>query len=163
MKTVLAALVLVIGTAGPALADDTAQGPSHKAGFDTRPGVGGPASVAAQLEHDDEIKLATASNSFLHRKLGPYYAWKRRLDQRRHLKLGLDYNVLVQRADNENGDDDAAGGVFRLFGTWTLTGRPENKRYGQLVFKLENRHALGGHIPPSSPLKKRGSGQISMP
>jgi porin len=55
----------------------------------------------------------------------------------------------MQRASNSLGEDEAAGGVFRLFGTWNLLD-PDAGGTGFLTFKVENRHRLGTAIAPQA-------------
>ena len=60
----------------------------------------------------------------------------------------MDYTALYFNAsENLGGEDDAGSGIFRLFGSWTLTGR-ETGNTGSAVFKVENRHAYT-NIPVS--------------
>jgi len=44
------------------------------------------------------------------------------------------------------GEDNAAGGIFRFFGNWTVIGR-DSGNTGSIVSKVENRHTLGTDIP----------------
>ncbi len=57
-------------------------------------------------------------------------------------------NVLYQKASASLGNDQAAGGVFRLYANWTFLGkgRPTNSH---LVFRIENRHRLGTTLAPT--------------
>ncbi|MCZ6788172.1 MAG: carbohydrate porin, partial [Planctomycetota bacterium] len=64
------------------------------------------------------------------------------------LAFGLDYTAVYLKADNSPGEDEAAGGIFRFFGSWTLTGRGTDNT-GSLVYKVENRHRLAS-IPPNA-------------
>ncbi len=45
------------------------------------------------------------------------------------------------------GEDNAAGGIFRFFGNWTVIGR-DSGNTGSVVYKIENRHTLGTYIAP---------------
>ncbi len=58
------------------------------------------------------------------------------------LSLAADYYALAQHISDTPGDTNAAGGVFRLYGSWTPVNRGEPDA-GKLVFKLEHRHRLG--------------------
>jgi len=77
--------------------------------------------------------------------------------------LAADYNLLYQHLNNSQSDDDAAaGGVIRLYGTWT----PFNDNSidnGKLVFKVEQRHRLGTDLPPQVLLPAAGIAGISGP
>jgi porin len=121
-----------------------------KSGFRGRPGLGGPTSVGAQLEEDDEVKEPAIRIPAIDKFFQPWFDWKRRLNENYGLQLGLDYNALYQGASETlpNKEDKAASGALRFFGRWTLVNR-ETKNTGTLVFKVENRHRLGTDIPPS--------------
>ena len=120
-----------------------------KSGYKGRPGIGGPTSVGAQLEEDDEIKDPAVRFPKIDKFLQPWFDWKKWLNEQYGLQLGLDYNILYQNASETlTSEDQAASGALRLFGRWTLLNR-ETKDTGTLVFKVENRHRLGTDIPPS--------------
>ena len=110
------------------------------------PGLGGPSSVTGQLDKDRETKPAVPV------KLGlveEYFSFKKRVEETYGFGFGFDYNALFQIATESLGEDKAAGGVFRLFGNWTLVGRG-TKNTGTLVYKVENRHRLGTDIAPKN-------------
>ncbi len=77
---------------------------------------GGPNSVAVDLATDRHRRLAPAN-----------------------LNLGGDYFIFGQVASDSPGEDAAASGVARVYGTWTLF-EGKNGGQGTLVFKGENRH-----------------------
>ncbi len=108
---------------------------------------GGPASVGAQLKSDHERKATPYWFEGLSGNVKPYYDFKTKVNDKYGLAFGADYNALYQGASESLGEDDAAGGVIRFYGTWTLRGRG-SKDTGALTFKIENRHRLGGGIAP---------------
>jgi porin len=87
---------------------------------------GGPASVDGQLRRDTEAK-PTISRS--------YFEFKKNLETEHGLRFGIDYNALYQYANRSLGEDDAAGGVLRLFGNWGLLNRGSENN-GTLVWRL---------------------------
>lgn len=101
------------------------------------PSFGGPSSVSAQVDADAE------------RQSQSWYRFKSGVAERHGLSFGGDYNAMYQGASESLGEDNAAGGILRLFGTWTLTGRGTPDR-GSLVFKVEHRHRIATDIPPQS-------------
>ncbi len=124
------------------------QVPKSKSGYEEVPKFGGPTSTGFQLEEDNIFKVPLLRLPSIDRALQPWFEWKGRLNKKYGLKLGFDYNALFQGAsENLGGEDNAAGGVFRFFGNWTLLGR-DSGNTGSVVFKLENRHTLGTDIPP---------------
>jgi porin len=129
--------------------DTAGQTGKTKSGYQDRPGIGGPASVGAQLEEDDELKEPAIRIPAIDDFLKPWFDWKKRLNEQYGFQLGLDYNTLYQKASETLTDEDkAASWALRLFGRWTLLNR-DTKDTGTLVFKVENRHRLGTDIPPS--------------
>lgn len=139
-------MVTVWITPGQAQEDD----PQSKSGFKSVTTFGGPSSVGEQLIKDDELKEPAIRFPGLDRFFTPWFDWKKRVNEKHYLQLGLDYNALYQSASDvlPGGEDRAASGALRLFGRWTLTGR-DTKNTGTLVFKVENRHRIGTDIPPS--------------
>lgn len=105
-------------------------------------GLGGPSSVGATLKDDKETKPAVQTDL-----LDDYFAFKKRMEDTQGFSFGFDYLVLIQAASKSLGEDTAAGGVFRAYGSWTLTGRNGGDT-GNFVYKVENRHRLGTDIVP---------------
>ncbi len=107
---------------------------------------GGPNSVGGTLNRDREAKAAVPWGGVF---LEPYFDFKKRIEKDYGLAFGFDYNALLQAANESLGEDTAAGGVFRIFGRWTFTGRG-SENTGTLVYKVENRHRLGTDIAPKA-------------
>ena len=118
-------------------------------GSDAIPGFGGPSAVGHQLRADGKKQKSPALFKGLSKGMQPYYEFKSRTQKKHGLAFGADYNMLYQAASESLGEDDAASGIIRLFGTWTLLGRKSGNT-GSLVAKIENRHLLGTNIPPQS-------------
>lgn len=107
------------------------------------PQFGGAGSVAGTLNEDADVASRTAE-----KPLQRWFNFKERLDDKFGLALGLDYTALAQHyTNNAPGKDEAAGGIARLFGTWTLYGR-DSGNTGSLTFKMENRHRLNTALAP---------------
>lgn len=104
----------------------------------------GPGSVENQLEEDAQVTETVFPG--IDRTFKPWFDWKEKVNQDIGLNFGVDYNFLYQNLTDSLGEDDATGGIFRAFGTWTLVGRDTNKP-GSLVFKVENRHRFGSVAP----------------
>jgi len=115
---------------------------------DAAPDLGGPEAVAQQLFDDGTLKRSLFRNTLLDRSLRPWFAWKRRLNERYGLNFGLNYTSLVQGATGAppGTETSAAGGALRLLGVWTLV-RPTVKDAGGLVFSVENRHRYTAIAP----------------
>ncbi len=115
--------------------------------FGEAPQFGGPQSVGGQLREDDETTGVGALTDSLERGWSAYDAWKGGINERYGLSFGGDYTAMWQGASNSPGEDNAAGGIFRLFGSWTVLGR-DTGNTGTIVYKVENRHGLGTEIVP---------------
>ncbi len=145
----LFALCLILNAAAPAYAEDAA-GKRSKSGYRGDSGFGGPTSIEEQLREDDELKEPAFRFPAFDAFFTPWFEWKKSLNEKYGLQLGLDYQALYHVASDvlPHAADPAASGAVRLFGRWTLVGRG-TKNPGTLVFKVENRHRLGTDIPPS--------------
>jgi porin len=106
---------------------------------------GGPSSVPGQVSSDREKSKLPVIKDLL--DLQAYYDFKESLTHDHGFTFGLDYNMLYQYATPSNTESDAAGGVFRLYGSWAPTGI-SSSHPGALIIKLENRHRLGTDIAP---------------
>lgn len=115
--------------------------------YSSVPHFGGPTSVGTQVKSDAEAKHSPFRFEGLSRNLQPYFDFKTRVNEQHGFSFGGDYNLLYQNASKSSGEDNAAGGVLRFYGTWKLTGH-DSLDSGSLVFKVENRHKLVTDIAP---------------
>ncbi len=104
--------------------------------------ITGPASVDKQLESDQSIKSSILGLDIL----DSWQKWKAGIAEKSGLDFGLDYNALGFVASESLGEKDAASGVFRFYGNWTLVNRGTNDA-GGIVFKIENRHGFTDVAP----------------
>lgn len=112
-------------------------------------GIGGPASVPAQLNGEQATGPTYRCHVF-DQVLQPWLDVKNRLAEEHRLVLGGDYNALYQNSsDSLTRNNDAASGIFRLYGDWTFFGE-QDKTSGSLIFKGENRSRIGTEISPAS-------------
>ncbi len=97
----------------------------------------GPASVTGQLNSD--ANLQKHSSGFK-----GYFDWKDGLKNKSNFSYGIDYFSIYQYATGglPNNEQDAANGVFRVFGSWSPVGVKSGNQ-GSLIFKVENRHNYG--------------------
>ncbi|MEM8669366.1 MAG: carbohydrate porin [Planctomycetota bacterium] len=108
---------------------------------------GGPSSVSGQLAEDANVRVPEFRCERLQRLGEPWFAFKQRLDESCGLQISIDESMFYQAATSSLGESDAAGGLVRVYGQWTLLGRDSNNP-GQFVFKGENRHRMGSRITP---------------
>jgi len=78
-----------------------------------------------------------------------YLAWKEQFAGRTGLSFGFDNQLLSMNTDSDSSPSNAAGNVFRFYGAWTATGRG-TANSGAMVFKVENRSAIGNRISPQA-------------
>jgi len=78
-----------------------------------------------------------------------FRARKDALEAETGLSLGFDNNAQYLGTDSDESPSDAAGNVFRFYGTWTLTGRSSSDD-GALIFKVEDRSAIGNNLSPQA-------------
>ena len=108
---------------------------------------GGPSSVGDLLREDRDLRAERAPVPVFRDPLDAWFAFKENLNRQLGLDFGLDYTALGQRVSDSPGDQGAASGIFRAYGTWTLLGRNSGND-GGLVMKVENRHDLGTDLTP---------------
>ncbi len=118
-----------------------------QSGYEEVPEFGGPGSVGGDLKEDDEVKKTVYRFEAIQRGLKPYFDWKGRINKEHGLAFSFDYTAMYQAASDSPGEDKAAGGIARFFGSWTVLGR-DSGNTGSLVYKVENRHKLGTDIAP---------------
>jgi len=111
------------------------------------PQFGGPASVVGQVGADAVVKVPVYHFDGLSKRVRPWFDFKQSLKQHYGLSFGGDYITYYQGASESLGENNAASGVFRIYGTWTFIG-PDSPAPGALIFKAENRHRLGTDIAP---------------
>jgi len=117
--------------------------------MDSHASFGGPGSVVSQIDADEKPKEPIFDHDAVPGDLQPYDDFKVRLREEHGLAFGVDYNMLLQLAGESSGHTNAAGGVFRMFGSWTVLG-PNTDNTGSIEFKVENRHRLGTDIAPQA-------------
>lgn len=77
--------------------------------------------------------------------LEQFEMWKQRIEDRTGLSFGFDNQLQILGTNSDRSPSNAATNVFRVYGTWTAVGRgTEND--GALIFKVENRSAVGDRI-----------------
>jgi len=107
---------------------------------------GGPGQVQNQMELDEKVRQVKYRYTDLQRGLGPYFDFKTRLAENHGFNFGTDYTALYMKASRSPGEDEAASGIYRLYGSWDLIGR-DTPNVGKFVFKVEHRHRYTD-IPP---------------
>jgi porin len=124
----------------PAAAQAAAADTEDSAQSKAPTGFGGPSSVAGTLHRDEQVQPTL---------LESYIDFKDRIEKEVGLTFGFDYQAVYQAvaADDRSGENCAAGGIVRFFGSWDLLNRDTPNR-GGFVYNLENRHRLGSTLAP---------------
>lgn len=112
---------------------------------------GGPDAVENQIADDARPVTALIKE----RVLQPWFDWKAALAENTGIAFGLDYSGLYLGADNSVGENTAAGGILRFFGSWDLVGRG-TPNTGVLVWKVEHRHGYSDVVPSAFGLGELG-------
>jgi len=122
-----------------------------QSGFKDIAQFGGPESVGARLQENDAIRESRYQFDGLQGVLGPYFDWKRRVNEERGVAFGTSLYLLYQKASDSlpGKEDDALGQIFRYQGKWTVFQRDNGNR-GQLAWRLESRSHVGGFQAPGS-------------
>jgi len=98
---------------------------------------GSPDSVENLIE-DDARKTGALIEK---RIIEPWFEWKKSIQKKHGLSLGIDYTAAMLRsnATGVSGENNAAAGMLRFFGSWDLAGQG-TKNTGAFIWKLEHRH-----------------------
>lgn len=104
-------------------------------------GFSGPDSVEGTLEATADRQSEGA--------LERYQAWKEGLSDRTGFSFGFDDQVQFLNTNSDRSPSNGLGNVLRFYGTWTMVNRG-TPNDGGLVFKVENRSAMGDHISPQA-------------
>jgi porin len=118
----------------PSVAQDSEQGDTEG------PRWGGPNAVENQLREDAEVDRPSLFER--------WFGWKDELSEKHGLSFGVDYSAAYLGADDSPGEDRAASGMVRFFGSWDLVGRG-TKNTGAFVWKVEHRHGYTDVAPGS--------------
>jgi porin len=113
------------------------------------PSFGGPTATGAVLNDDSAPKEPFFHNQSITDLSAPYFGFKRELVDKYGFAIGGDYSFVYQWASDSNDEQHGAAGQVRLFGAWTLIDR-DGDNPGSLVWKVENRHQIGGYTTPFS-------------
>jgi len=98
---------------------------------------GSPDSVGNLIEDD-----ASKTGALIKKRISePWFKWKKSVQEEHGLSLGVDYSAVTLKSNETgtSGNDNAAAGMLRFYGSWDLAGRG-TKDSGAFVWKLEHRH-----------------------
>lgn len=122
-----------------------------------------PASVTAPGGADglgpNSVQTQVGEIEATRKKVEPYWPSIPSFDQY-GLSLAADYNMLYQQVSSSPGDDSAASGVARFYGTWAPV-NPNSANAGKLIFKVEHRHRLGADLAPQALFPTAGVAGLS--
>jgi len=107
----------------------------HRLGFSSTRSVEGTLAETDERQREGPLERFRARKDALEAATG--------------LSLGSDNNTQYLGTDTDESPSHAASNVFRFYGTWTLTGRGTSGD-GALVFKIEDRSAIGNDPSPQA-------------
>ncbi len=133
-----------------ALAQQAAPTDGKQSGYQTRDTIGGPSGVSQELQDLDDFRDALFEPEWSKSLLSPWFDWKRELNDKHGIKLGVNVLMLTQAGseDGSGGDDSAAGGIYRFQGSWDAFST-ENS-VGKIEWRVEHRSNIGGVPAPQS-------------
>jgi porin len=118
-------------------------------GYKNTDEIGGPKSVGAQLEVDNQEKVFYFRIPI--RVMKPWYDWKAKLNKTLGLQLGINYTSVFISASagiDSSSRKTASSGILDIQLGWNLVGRESGKNKGTLFLKINSRHAYGDITPP---------------
>jgi len=143
--------LLLLGLAVLALTQPVmaqAPDPESKAGYENNAGLGrGPDDITTEIEVIDKQKDSATSIPVIDDLLEKWYGLKGYLNDEIALQFAVAWTSLYQRVTSSPGDDQAAGGIFEVAGTWSQIGR-ESGNPAIIGFRLEDRHRIGTDTTP---------------
>ncbi|MCE8556575.1 carbohydrate porin [Ruegeria pomeroyi] len=103
--------------------------------------------LAAGFESPNSVSgtLAETAERQSQGGLDRFQDWKKRLADRTGFTFGVDHQTQYLGSNSSRSPSGAATNVFRVYGTWTIVGR-DTANDGALIFKFENRSAIGSKI-----------------
>ena len=112
-------------------------------------GMGGPKSIGAQLEVDNQKK------EFYFRipikVFKPWYDAKAKVNENIGLQYSINYtSVFISSTEviSESNRKNSSGGILDIQLGWNLIGRKSGKNKGTLFLKINSRHAYGDFTSP---------------
>lgn len=102
----------------------------------------GPDSVDAILRNDQTEKQDLLDQNVLK----AWNDWKAGIQKETGFNFGADYTMVGLSATSSPGDDTAASGIARAYGSWAFSNR-DSKNTGSIEFKFEHRHAYTDVTP----------------
>jgi porin len=118
-------------------------------GYQNTDGMGGPKSIGAQLEVDNQEKAFYFRVPI--KVMKPWYDWKAMMNQDLGLQIGINYTTVFIASSagiSETSRKNASSGILDIQAGWNLVGRKSGKNKGTLFLKINSRHAYGDITPP---------------
>ncbi len=123
---------------------------STESKYQNQDALGGPKTIGGQLKADNQKK-----ESFFRlptKVTQPWYDYKKDLNERTGLQLGINYTTVFLRSseviDEDVNDQNTGGGILDIQLGWNLVNRKAGKNKGTLFFKVNSRHAYGDDTSP---------------
>ena len=154
MNSILLLLLFCVLNSPPLLADqvdpeqqktdDPPTEVNQSTGIEEISQLAGPNGVQQELRLDEERR-----HSFAGRELfKPWFDWKEEQQDEHGLALGFKAWFLFQTTSGSMSDDYAAGGIYRLQGSWTAFSG-DSGQVGRIEWRVEKRSGLGSMLAPA--------------
>lgn len=111
--------------------------------------MGGPKSVGAQLEADNQKKEFYFRIPV--RVLKPWYDMKSRVNEKTGIQFGVNYTSVFMYSTKVISDanrNNTSGGILDIQAGWNIVNRKAGKNKGTLFLKINSRHAYGNFTSP---------------
>ncbi len=95
----------------------TERASKYKSGYEDASKFGGPSSVGAVLQKADEVSEPRIRFPLTDRVYKPWFDFKAHINRKLGMSFSLDYQALYQVVNESPGEEEAAAGLFRFYGT----------------------------------------------
>lgn len=117
-------------------------------GYKDKDGMGGPTSIEAQLELENQIKEPYFRIPI--RVFKPWFEAKKKINDKTGLEFGINYTSVYLGAStgiNDSSQTNSGGGIFDIPISWSPIGKNSGNT-GTFSIKFETRHGYGDGVTP---------------
>ncbi len=123
---------------------------STKSNYENYDIIGGPRSLGAQLNADNQSKESYFRVPTKVSK--PWYDLKQKWNEDAGIRLGINYTSVFigsnKVIDDDVNDNNAGGGILDIQFGWNLVNRKKGKNRGTLYARINSRHGYGSGTSP---------------
>lgn len=118
-------------------------------GYENLDNLGGPKSIGAQLEADNQVKEFYFRLPV--RVMQPWYDLKKNVNEKTGIQFGINYTSVFlysTQVISDGNRNNSSGGILDIQAGWNLVNRKAGKNRGTLFLKINSRHAYGDFTNP---------------